>query len=81
MTAKHWTQELRDENAALRQALELALLALRTIPQSRLTKAHRCPDQDPCCDLAYVTCAREVDNLGVATIQEISVLLAESEAL
>jgi hypothetical protein len=77
----HWTQELKTENAALRVALDTALLALRTIPQSRLDKAQRCPDQDACCDLAYVTCAREVDRLGVATVQDIRDRLAEAGAL
>jgi len=77
----HWTQDLKTENAALRKALDTALLALRTIPQSRLDKASRCPDQDACCDLAYVTCAQEVDRLGVATVSEINDQLAEAGAL
>lgn len=77
----HWTQELKTENSVLREALDTALLALRTIPQSRLEKAQRCPDQDPCCDLAYVTCAQEVDRLGMATVQNINDRMAEKGVL
>ena len=68
----HWTQEMKAENKALREALEAALLALRTIPQSRLEKARRCPDQDACCDLAYVTCAQEVERLGREAVERIN---------
>ena len=73
----HWTKEIRTENKALRAALETALLALRTIPQSRLDKARRFPDQDQCCDLAYVTCAQEIDTMGRAAINSINDRLAE----
>ena len=73
----HWTQDLRTKNVALREALDTALLALRTIPQSRLDKARRCPDQDACCDLAYVTCAGEVARIGEETIRDINDRLAE----
>jgi len=77
----HWTQELKTKNEALREALDTALLALRTIPQSRLDKARRCPDQDACCDLAYVTCAQEVDRLAVETVSAVNDRLAELGAL
>ena len=66
----HWTQDLKTDNTNLRKALEGALLALRTIPQSRVDKARRCPDQDACCQQAYLTCAQEVDTRGQDAIRE-----------
>lgn len=80
-TVTHWTKEIKAENKALREALDAALLALRTIPQSRLDKAIRCPDQDACCDLAYVTCAQEVNRLALAEVSDINDRLAELGAL
>ena len=77
----HWTTTMKAENKALREALGTALLALRTIPQSRLDKASRCPDQDACCDLAYRTCAQESDDRGRAAVEEINDRLAEYGAL
>ena len=74
----HWTKKIKAENVALRAALDAALLALRMIPQSRLDKARRCPDQDACCDLAFITCAQEADTLGRAAITRINDTLAEA---
>jgi hypothetical protein len=81
VTAIHWSQKLRAENTVLREALDSALHELRLIPQSRLDKARKYPDPDPCCDQAYYTCAQEVDRLSLAAIDRIRDTMAEKGVL
>lgn len=75
----HWTQELKTENAALREALETALLAMRTIPQSRFDKYANCGLSDS--TIAYRKAVEEVDRLNLATIANIHDRLAEQGVL
>lgn len=71
----HWTQTIRRENEALKEALEAALLALRTIPQSRLDKYRNASDSDS--TLAYRKAVQEVDRLALAAREEILGTLAD----
>ena len=73
----HWTQDLKAENAALREALGVATMALRMIPQSRLDKERGCPEGGEG-GLAYIRCAEEVDRLGLAALDQINATLAEA---
>jgi hypothetical protein len=66
---------MRQENAALREALDTALLALRTIPQGRLDKYAGAVDDDN--TLGYRTAVQEVDRLALAARAEILDRLAE----
>jgi len=72
---KHWTQTVREENAALREALDTALAALRNIPQSRFDKYAGAEDDDN--TLGYRTAVQEVDRLALAARGEILDRLAE----
>lgn len=65
----HWTKTLKAENAALREALEAALLALRTIPQSRWDKYKTAGDSEHA--MAYRKAVAEVDRLGLSAISRI----------
>ena len=69
MSKLHWSTALKAENATLKLQLGAALLALRTIPQGRLAKAHKYPYQDSDSQLAYVQCAEEVSRLGRAAVE------------
>jgi hypothetical protein len=71
----HWTQQLKQENKALREALDSALLAMRTIPQSRFDKYRNAGESDSA--MAYRKAVEEVDRLCLATIQNIHDRLAE----
>jgi len=78
----HWSARVRQENAVLREALDIAMAALIDIPASRLEKGRRFPysgdpDIDPAMDLAYRTCAEESDRLGQAVKGQVVDLLAE----
>lgn len=72
----HWTQELRQENVALREAINIARAALRDIPQSRLDKEATHPHANPSDGLVYRTCAEEVSRLAEAALNEINDRLA-----
>ena len=82
MNKVHWTATIRAENAALREALELALDALADIPASRLVKMARFPYVgDPAVDgamgLAYKTCAEESARMAESARSQVLSHLAE----
>lgn len=74
---KHWTQDLKAENAALRSILADAIRELGTIGLSRLEKERMFPHDDPNDGLVYTTCAREVSNLCDAARSQAMDRLAE----
>lgn len=55
----HWTQEIKRENAALKQALLAVLHEDKMAVASRLTKERDCPAGGEY-SLGYLTCANEV---------------------
>ena len=68
----HWTQELKEENKALKEALDYLLFQMRVVVQSRFDKYRNAKDTEH--SMAYRKAVQEIDlRLGDAndTVQEI----------
>jgi hypothetical protein len=65
----HWTQELKNENARLKAALEYLKSQMRLIPHSRFEKYRNAKDTES--TMAYRKCAQEVDRLSLAALHNV----------
>jgi len=66
----HWTQELKEENARLKEALEIATQALRLIPQGRFDKYRYAKDTEH--SMAYRKAVQEIDLRNLEALARIS---------
>ena len=75
---EHWTQAIRRENEALREALKTALCALTDIPQSRLDKERIFPHDSGEAGMAYRTCAEESMTRAREAVSAVASILVEA---